>query len=915
MAQNGLWIPSNPGPRHRLPQGDGCNPGKESRLWLRFASCLCLSIGLSGCGGGSGGGRDEVPSPLHSVGVTVTGLVGSGLQLRNGADTLAVESNGPATFATKLPGGARYSVTVLSQPAVPAQTCEVESGEGTIAGGDVTDVVVRCVTSTATRFAYAVNHVDGSISIYNVDAASGQLRMRGYAKAGTGPVAAAHDPAGRFTYVLNSGVDADPEIQLQHASISVFEHDNVSGDLREIDGSPFTTSLGFSPRVFLTLHPSGDFLYVTNDEGTIFQWAVAADGTLTPVTDEPVVTAGSSPGPLLFDPAGRFAYLTHSGYRGHAKGIDVYELDPTTGALQEREALRRQFADGDLRTAAYAFHPGGRLLTVVYQQFEEAQAHLAALVVDAATGALTPVAREPLVLPRNPVSAPVFAGGGRFAYLSCLADPTGPGALAGISIDDATGELSPLALSPYATGALPGRPALTPSGELLYVASRGSRDAGDPSGPGVISAFRIDPVSGALTRLLDTETAAPGPSIAHVDPSGRYLYASSNESDRTHAYRIVASGGLTPLAQGAVLRAGHGPISIDTFVSPTIATPAVFASRFAYLSHAEASAISSYKIDAGAGVLEPEGIVASNTIPHALAPSPDGRFLYVTEATNRITGSGSLSTYSIDSATGALAAGGAGTVPTAAGALDVAVDPSNRFVYVANNVDGTVTPYERDVDTGGLAPNGGAVRTIAGPFRLAIDPTGRNLYVMNTGQLQTFSIDPRTGRLRAGAIAGIGRPDSAVLATNLAVDPGGRFLYVLNVDGSVETFPIDAPSGALGAARTLEVARGYAVLALEPTGRFLYTGSHLSLERSIQVYSIAQDTGEPTVVGSANLPEDPRRLAVDSSGKHLYAELFDGSIVTLAIDPDTGALTTVASSAGVAPASDTPGFVTVGAVQ
>jgi hypothetical protein len=130
-----------------------------------------LAARISGCSSGDGGDGDDIPSPSYSVTVTVNGLVGSGLQLQNGADTLAVRADGAVTFATKLPRGARYSVTVLSQPAVPAQVCEVEKGEGTIAGGDFTDVGVTCVTSAATRFAYAVNYAGGSISIYNVDTA------------------------------------------------------------------------------------------------------------------------------------------------------------------------------------------------------------------------------------------------------------------------------------------------------------------------------------------------------------------------------------------------------------------------------------------------------------------------------------------------------------------------------------------------------------------------------------------------------------------------------------------------------------------------------------------------------------------------------------------------------------------------
>ena len=56
-------------------------------------------------------------TPTYSVGGSVSGLTGSGLALQNnGADTLAVTSDGPFTFATNLADGSAYAVTVSTQP-------------------------------------------------------------------------------------------------------------------------------------------------------------------------------------------------------------------------------------------------------------------------------------------------------------------------------------------------------------------------------------------------------------------------------------------------------------------------------------------------------------------------------------------------------------------------------------------------------------------------------------------------------------------------------------------------------------------------------------------------------------------------------------------------------------------------------
>lgn len=92
---------------------------------------------------------DDGPPPLtgHTVGGTVSGLVGSGLVLTlNSTNDLPLRSNGAFTwdrrFADRLP----YHVRVAAQPTDPDQACIVVNGEGEIAGADVTDIEVTCST-------------------------------------------------------------------------------------------------------------------------------------------------------------------------------------------------------------------------------------------------------------------------------------------------------------------------------------------------------------------------------------------------------------------------------------------------------------------------------------------------------------------------------------------------------------------------------------------------------------------------------------------------------------------------------------------------------------------------------------------------------------------------------------------------
>ena len=82
---------------------------------------------------------------IFSIGGNVSGLTGSGLVLQNNAgDNLPIFGNGSFTFATELVDGSDYAVTVLIQPSNPSQTCSVTNGSGTLAGADVTNIVVTC---------------------------------------------------------------------------------------------------------------------------------------------------------------------------------------------------------------------------------------------------------------------------------------------------------------------------------------------------------------------------------------------------------------------------------------------------------------------------------------------------------------------------------------------------------------------------------------------------------------------------------------------------------------------------------------------------------------------------------------------------------------------------------------------------
>jgi DNA-binding beta-propeller fold protein YncE len=84
--------------------------------------------------------------------------------------------------------------------------------------------------SNVPRFAYVANQKENTVSIYTVNAATGQLRHNGYVATGTGPRSVTVDPLSRFAYVTTSQV-----------GVFAYTINTTTGALTAVAGSPFAT--------------------------------------------------------------------------------------------------------------------------------------------------------------------------------------------------------------------------------------------------------------------------------------------------------------------------------------------------------------------------------------------------------------------------------------------------------------------------------------------------------------------------------------------------------------------------------------------------------------------------------------------------------------------------------------------------
>jgi 6-phosphogluconolactonase len=161
--------------------------------------------------------------------------------------------------------------------------------------------------------------------------------------------------------------------------------------------------------------------------------------------------------------------------------------------------------------------------------------------------------------------------------------------------------------------------------------------------------------------------------------------------------------------------------------------------------------ISGYAIDATTGALTPlpgsPFTVGSN--PRSVALDPSSKFLYVA---NRV--SSNISGFAVDGATGALTQIPGSPFPAGSEPDSVAVAPSGKFVYVSNQLSDNVWVYTIDSETGALTPiNGSPFAAGHSPVALTMDPLGRFLYVSGNDTYSPdydflgFTIDSTTGAL------------------------------------------------------------------------------------------------------------------------------------------------------------------------
>src|SRR5216684_1192533 len=311
---------------------------------------------------------------------------------------------------------------------------------------------------------------------------------------------------------------------------------------------------------WVTVHPSGKFLYAANEAGkssTVSAFAVdAKSGKLTLLNQMPAL--GEDPCYISFDKAGKYVLVANytsgnivvfpilpGGKLGEHTAL--VQVSGATGPNKERQEgshahwIETSMGNGTVFVAALG------LDRVLIYPFDSKTGSLTSDKVATSTGwSKSPAAKRGWSVTLSPGTGPrhvAFSRDGRFLYVlgelqSTVTVFRSPGA-----DDDNFHSIQRIATLPKSFS---GRNdaaeiAVHPNGKFLYTSNRGNDS---------IAIFAIDHAKGTLTLVAHVLTGGKEPRHFAIDPSGKYLLAENQRSNNIVVFKIdAATGGLTPTGQ------------------------------------------------------------------------------------------------------------------------------------------------------------------------------------------------------------------------------------------------------------------------------------------------------------------------------------------------------------------------------
>jgi 6-phosphogluconolactonase (cycloisomerase 2 family) len=344
-----------------------------------------------------------------------------------------------------------------------------------------------------------------------------------------------------------------------------------------------------------------------------------------------------------------------------------------------------------------------------------------------------------------------------------------PGQINAYLADARSGALTQVTGSPFNSGGTdPVGLVTSPNFENLYVVNRESNSVvqftiGDNAQIAMKQSYTTPgslpnalAINAAGTLLFVTDTFAPnattGSGVLVVYPIASDGSLGSPVANGALPYFPLSTAGTDVLSPTAVNSVTQNPVNgtgaNPSFVYVISQNTTTGLGDISAFSVASGGALTAVPCSASTSICDTTGNGTFNagTSPNAVASTPRGLFLYVTDSVNN-----QLISYTVQS-TGQIIPNTDGPTRTDVFPDSVVVDPRGQYVYVANFTANDISAYTINIATGyptGVAA-AGAYSTGTGPTCVFVEPAlGRYVYTTNflDNTVSGLNLNPNTGTL------------------------------------------------------------------------------------------------------------------------------------------------------------------------
>lgn len=635
------------------------------------------------------------------------------------------------------------------------------------------------------RFAYTANYFGSTVSVYDVDGATGMLRHRLHVPTVKSPSAVILHPSGKFLYAVSQATD----------KIAIYRVNTKTGALTETKDS--RVSAGVRSTFQLAISPNGQFLYVPGrfTANFVVHRINQDTGALTLIEGTDYATHGRRARFIAVTPNGKFVYVANT----DSDTIAAFKMDEKGESAAPIEGM--PFKSGDA-PEEILLHPSGKFLYVGNWR----GADMSAYTIDGSSGELTPIIESKVETGYYPFKGSMHPSG-KYLYVANWASSD----VSAFFIDQQTGVLSPMPNTPVAVEGR-GSPVtvqLDAAGRHAYVPDYDNMD---------MKVFDVDPESGALVnqRRLLSRPGVRGIAILEgespVRISTQWMIAADRKKNTIGSYAVdSASGKLQQLHQ---FQLENTPDQIALYEDAGLI----------FVANKQAKRIDVLSIDQHGKITKRVGssVAVTDGLPVGLRVNARGSHLYViTQAPNQYLA------YAIDAKKGQLSEAERVVLPADSKPVDVAATPEERITFVLDGAGNRIYAYRYLYATEPvmfeLSRHGSPFSMAEGLVDMAVDPTGRFGLVVSSGaaSVSSYAMPGRWEPLKKvkGGTVSIGqRPVSVSISGN------GRDVYVLDAGKSqIHQLQLNSRDGSLkikGSAVPLDAQP--AELLIDPAGQFAY---------------------------------------------------------------------------------------------